>query len=694
MQFHYSLGYRGVFVLAAALLTLGSNGGASVVSAFQQPTSSSNFLRRAGSSSLQIQTALHGKAWDKLGIEEDDDFYWYCINCIAGSEIELLAQCKKIQPELSESDCRKFVVPQERQLRSHGQKNVVDVKALYPGYVFAHLRLCPETYEKIQAIPLTRSWMGTVHMKGMRRLPVIPVALNDDEIEKFRLLEAETDAMFAKYGDEYDGRGDAGDDLLHQYAGYEVDGMVKVLTGKHKGEDGVVKRLKDGKIKVRLYTYGSTFDEWYDVTDIRPMTDAEVLKGLTGPEGPIRQEDFDISIGKKPKDYHKRGAVDDRTGRSLRSDLYSSMGQGGRSSRGNRNTRFDRQARGARGGRGEDRFGRSDAQLEEEERNWREYREQQREQRSQKRQGTWGMRGAKEDWKYEETKDVTDGDFDLDNYDEQSSSVLGDADAQWGRQISSGRQERRMRRGGRQWQDAGPSQSLGIESALDGDDDWTSFAQQQEGGGGGGDGTGTSGSSESDDFFDSLLNELSDSLDSADTNDGADFSSRSSSSRNGNGNGNGSGAQTFAASGSSSSSDDDDFFSSLIDDLDSDKSSSIDGGGGSSGTGTTAEDDFFASLEADLDDVLGGTTSTKAASASSSEASSSDDDFFNDLADDLFSSHELASPTTDESSSPSSSSSPGDLSSLTVPVLKGMLKERGLKVSGKKSDLIERLQSS
>lgn len=66
----------------------------------------------------------------------------------------------------------------------------------------------------------------------------------------------------------------------------------------------------------------------------------------------------------------------------------------------------------------------------------------------------------------------------------------------------------------------------------------------------------------------------------------------------------------------------------------------------------------------------------------------------------------VTTPTTTEESPPppqqqkptmtssSSSSSPGDLSSLTVPVLKGMLKERGLKVSGKKSDLIERLQSN
>jgi hypothetical protein len=41
-----------------------------------------------------------------------------------------------------------------------------------------------------------------------------------------------------------------------------------------------------------------------------------------------------------------------------------------------------------------------------------------------------------------------------------------------------------------------------------------------------------------------------------------------------------------------------------------------------------------------------------------------------------------------ESSAPS-----GDLGKHTVPVLKSMLKERGLKVSGSKAELIERLQA-
>ena len=94
----------------------------------------SNINTNGVSTTTSTATALYGKVWDKLGIDEDPpgSHYWYMLNCIAGSELELLAQLQKIQPDLNPDDCLKFVVPQQRQLRSHGQKNVVDVKALYP----------------------------------------------------------------------------------------------------------------------------------------------------------------------------------------------------------------------------------------------------------------------------------------------------------------------------------------------------------------------------------------------------------------------------------------------------------------------------------------------------------------------------------------------------------------------------------
>ena len=51
-------------------------------------------------------------------------------------------------------------------------------------------------------------------------------------------------------------------------------------------------------------------------------------------------------------------------------------------------------------------------------------------------------------------------------------------------------------------------------------------------------------------------------------------------------------------------------------------------------------------------------------------------------------------PPANGSSSPSGGMDSGDLSKKTIPILKEMLREKGLKVSGKKAELIERLMTS
>eukprot|EP00566_Odontella_aurita_P004898 CAMPEP_0113545094 /NCGR_PEP_ID=MMETSP0015_2-20120614/11072_1 /TAXON_ID=2838 /ORGANISM="Odontella" /LENGTH=771 /DNA_ID=CAMNT_0000445425 /DNA_START=15 /DNA_END=2330 /DNA_ORIENTATION=- /assembly_acc=CAM_ASM_000160 len=715
------------------------------------PTSSSPVPAQATS------TSLGGKLWDKLGIESDDpgEYHWYVINCIATMELQLLQQVKRAAAEMPPRDrkyIKKLTVPTQRSLRSHGPKNVVDVKALYPGYVFCQIRLCPETYEPLQRCPLTRSWMGTVHMKGMRKLPVIPVSLNDDEVEKFQLLDEETDAMHAKYGKDYDGSGDSGKDLLDQYAGYEVDGMVKVLGGKHGGEDGVVKRLKDGKIKVRLFTYGTSFDEWYEPKEIRPMTDAEVLKGFTGPEGPVSQTDYEESIGRKPKDFGRRGAVDEggpggRRG-SLRNQLTGSMsgGQGDR-----RNTRRDRQARGERGAQ-RDNFGRTREEAEREDKQWKQYKEQQKAEES--TQGSWGLKGDKP-WMYEDTQDIS-----------------GQDDAADARQEDDRRRMRRRDGGGderfggdRDWQSAGPSTGRKVDRSRD-DGGWDTSGGAKDSSSGGDD----------DDFFAALMDDLSDTLDSASSND------RAPSSRGG---GSAKPSRSNVAS-QTQQREEDDFFASLMSDLGDDEPAPASAGKASSraqssGGGGGDDDDFFAALEADLSDTLDAPASSSSA-ASSGGAAAADDDFFASLESDLSGALDAPLPSPSPSSSPKKAAAPAaadddffasleeemsrdldspppssssgrsggggaaaeeddffaalesdlsseldsspasvpapavkraapapaaaaaaasgggggggeNLSKLTVPALKDMLRERGLKVGGKKAELIERLQT-
>ena len=334
------------------------------------------------STSYQTNTQLNGKLWKRLHIEEDDPAdgpSWYLINCVAGVELDLLNQCRYVceQEKFPKTIVDKFVVPTERHLRSHGdKKKVVDVKVRYPGYLFCKIVLVEDVYEVLQNLDLARSWMGTVNRKGHKKLPPAPLPLGPEEVAKFKGLEEEQEVFEDMYGGDYTGRADTGADLLEQYAGYDVGQMVKVLRGNFEGEDGTVRRLKGGQLMVRMFTYGQTYDEWFDPDAIRPLSDLEVMRGLSGPTVPINQDQFDVSIGKKDASELEVPMDGDGIGGgggsgALRSGLMQDAGIAP-----GRDRREDRVARGENGSR--DMFGRSADEIKREEDNWLAYREEKR----------------------------------------------------------------------------------------------------------------------------------------------------------------------------------------------------------------------------------------------------------------------------------------------------------------------------
>jgi transcription antitermination factor NusG len=310
-----------------------------------------------------------------------DGTSWYLINCIAGVEFDLLNQCREVTKHFSTKDVEKFVVPTERHLRSHGdKKKVVDVKVRYPGYVFCKIRLCEDVYETLQELEYARSWMGTVNRKGHKKLPPAPMPLGPEEVVKFKGLEEEQEVFEDMFGGDYTGRADHGADLLTQYAGYDVGQMVKILKGRFEGEDGTVRRLKNGQLMVRMFTYGQIYDEWFDPDVIRPLTDLEVMRGFSGPTAPINQDQFDVSIGKADPSILKGSLANGDTNvlgsggsASMRSSLLQSAGAGPSG----RNRREDRIARGETGIK-RDIYGRNPEDMKREEQNWLAYREEQR----------------------------------------------------------------------------------------------------------------------------------------------------------------------------------------------------------------------------------------------------------------------------------------------------------------------------
>lgn len=572
------------------------------------------------------KSQLFGKMWDGLEIEEGENIHWYLINCVAGLELDLLAQCREMCKDYPKTDVVRFAVPTMREARSHGKRNVVEDIVLYPGYVFAKIRLCEAVYEEVSALATCRTWMGTQRRQGHKRLPSVPLPLTEDEIASFKGLEEEMEKNAETTTEE----------LLKQYEGFEVESMVKILEGKHAGEDGIVKRLKGGKISVRLYTYGSQFDEWLRPDQIRPLTELEVMRGLSGQETPVRQDDFDQSIG-RPTQARRKPDSDDSSysKRNMRRDLMGSV----KGYRAPRNRQQDRQARGKTG---RDTWA-DRQQLQREDENWQQYKKRQT--------------------------------------DEEMNKNAYDVDSQWGRATQQNRRKKQDR------------------FANADDEDWSQFTSTASDDSASADNK----SSGEDDFFNDLMSELSTTLEE-DTD-----------------------KPKQSKKASSKSQAEDDFFSSLMSELSSETDDSSDYGAKDKAPAeASSEEDFFATLEKEMTLASGGSTEPSPSKAKSTKKKESkpvtaEDDFFAQLEsslsanlDDIDISEDEApllediahtpEPATKKKTTKKSSPAPApassnagsdaDLSKLTVPVLKSMLKEKGLKVSGKKSELIDRLMTN
>jgi len=728
---------------------------------------SSKFIR-SDSRWLSTSTLLgaidaKGKAWKKINREEDEVTDWYLLNCIAGLELDLLHQCREMCAEMPSEDVEKFVVPTMKQTRSHGKSRMLtEKKVKYQGYVFAKLRLCEETYEAIQGLDLCRSWMGTIHRKGHKKLPPIPVPLNEVEVEDYGLEdieedeeeeeEEEVDDDIILDTEETDARdeakrkkeNDVDQEQLKEFLNLKVDDMIKVIEEKSKfyGEDGTVKRLKAGKIMIRFFTYGSMYDEWLDPAEVRKLTTEELLKGLSGPAAPITQRDLeDGDDGFGGPRHHPGGRA------GLRDALMSNV----RGVKGTRNTRRDRVYR--------DKDSYKDKKQEDD--NWSWYQKQQ--------------------------EGGSQRDFTVGSFQNQPDFTRSE-------------QRQRPRRERRDY-NPNPKQKSNLADALDGTDDWSAFVSSP------GD-TGRTGSNE-DDFFDSLMSELNaeENKQQKSNNDDNDefFSSFMSELENDANKAIDSAPKKktqsqskpprrdddndffanleaeLAAGGNTNNPDDDDFFSRLEAELNSKDDNDANTEKITEKKTDTASDDFFANLEKELENNPDITTGKKTDTASDdffanlekelesnpdittgTKADTAEDDFFSQLekelesertpdittgkkadtaSDDFFSQleNELANSATpddkvgvknddffdqiekellkktspsknqkssskakakaptkvqDLSKQESIQAAPLDEASLgkkTIPVLKNMLRERGLKVSGKKIELIERL---
>lgn len=554
---------------------------------------------------------------------------------------------------------------------------VTETKVKYPGYVFAKLRLCPKPYEAIQDLDLCRSWMGTVNRKGHKKLPPIPLALNEIEVENFGLEdlpeefddEPEPDSseraviMDSEEDDDDDDESSYEEPMyknidrkaLKKFKGLKVEDMVKVVgKGKFFNEDGIVRRLKEDKIFVRFYTYGTMFEEWMDPSDLRKLSPEELLRGLTGPSLPITQRDFD-----GPEDHIQRTSSQDRpirdrpnTDRPLRT-VFQSGDQ--------RNRRQDRLADRFKDGRDS-----AERQSREGDKNWSWYKEQQNQQTS--------NRGNDRTYSDNEYRMRPGSER---NRDTNGAWAESDVDSQWGR-----KPERQVRKETRKTNHQLSNSQT--KAAIDGKADWSAFVTSNRKNEGDPAAT-VDTSSSANDFFASLMSDLSKDLGSStSTRDFDEISTRQKQQPNK--------QSSRVGSPGPGTTSDDDFFASLMTELSNEASlSNKQQLPNAQRTGSAAvdrvddsslrqDDDFFALLEADLGKALSENSQTR------------DEDPARQLLPEQSTSKQSTFLGPKESAPAATQLyNESNLDKKTVPVLKGMLKERGLKVGGNKAELVERL---
>ena len=563
--------------------------------------------------------------------------------------------------------------------------------------------------------------MGTINIKGHRKLPPSPLSMNEDEIEKFGLEECEAeeeskeddqdnDGVILDEGDEPKVDPELEETVQNVYLGLRVGDMVKV-TAKNKffNEDAVVRRLKNKQLFLRFFTYGSMYEEWMNPGDVRKLTDEEVLKGLSGPQQPITQRDIDgPSLGEERGRFQ-----DDRSRRNMVSNF------GGEPNR--------------RLGRNAERYDRENPEeMKRNNENWNAYKDNQRRGQGGYDDGEYEMQGSKpergEKW------------------------APSDVDSQWGR--TSQRQNRREKRkapaseaddwsafvstpGAKDQPSQQETDDFFASLMTDLSNDMASDTRRKQGTKT--DPNASKQSSSDDDFFASLMSEIENdksaaTIEKSQSKQGTKAPSKQSSS----------GDDFFASlmseietdelaakvkkSETKQTSDDDGFFASLMSEIEEDASPAA-----PVKKSQSDFDDFFASLEdlGKVDDVLTesrveddglfsqewkvedeGVRPTKRSTA----------DELGNIFSELGALEEkplISSPNRESQSSSSSTpekervsteapssrsrrvgastvdKSVGlDLGERTVPELKELLRERGLKVSGKKSELIERLTSA
>lgn len=161
--------------------------------------------------------------------EVEDGREWYAVQCYSLQEYKVKDRIEQLMENELNGKVHRVLLPEEETVEIKNNKRQEKISKIYPGYIFVQMLPDPEAWFFIKQIP------GTAKMISERN---VPTPVSKDEIKKILRKVGEKSKKI-----EVD---------------FEINEMIKVISGPFRGYTGVISEINAdrGKVKALISIFG------------------------------------------------------------------------------------------------------------------------------------------------------------------------------------------------------------------------------------------------------------------------------------------------------------------------------------------------------------------------------------------------------------------------------------------------------
>ena len=183
-------------------------------------------------------------------IDDKNDTNWYVVNTYAGQENRVKENLVKRAETMGISDCLfRIVIAEETETEVKNGKTVEKVKNLFPGYIFAEMKMTDEAWYVVRNTPGVTGFIGSSG-GGAKPFPV-----NPDEMEVILRRMGQSDKKVV--------------------VDFAIGDTVRILNGPFTGMTGRVSTMNDQTQTANVMTmlFGRETPTDINYTDLEKVTE-------------------------------------------------------------------------------------------------------------------------------------------------------------------------------------------------------------------------------------------------------------------------------------------------------------------------------------------------------------------------------------------------------------------------------------